>query len=204
MVLDFCEGGELYQLMQKEFKFDEEITKFITAELVLGIQDLHDAGIIYRDLKPENILIDLNGHLKLTDYGLSKNSLQGKSETNTMCGTPEYLAPEILCSESYGKSSDWYSLGCLFYEMLHGEVPFQSKNKHQMYQQRISKQIPLNQNLSFQAKELARGLLAVNVHLRNEYKDTPCNDMHYFKGFSYDKDKDVNHQTLINSYLKLI
>ena len=110
-IMDFCNGGELFYHLRKEIRFSEKRTKFYAAEITLALEALHKAGIIYRDLKPENVLLDQDGHIKITDFGLSKQGLEkvGK-KAFTFCGTPEYLAPEIIKRTGHEKSVDWWSL----------------------------------------------------------------------------------------------
>jgi len=128
-VLDFCAGGELFTQLKKKGKFEEESVRFYTAEIVLGLQYLHEElNTIYRDLKPENILLDASGHIKLTDFGLSK----GATTALTICGTPQYMAPEVIKAEEYDKTIDWWSLGCLVYEMIVGYPPFSSSDTNQL------------------------------------------------------------------------
>ena len=125
LITDFMQGGELFYHLHKEKRFNETKTKIYTAEIVIAIEYLHKNNIIYRDLKPENILLDRQGHIKLTDFGLSKvikNTDDNKAFT--ICGSPEYIAPEILIGNGYDKTVDWWSLGALVYEMLHGDSPF--------------------------------------------------------------------------------
>ena len=126
MVMDFLNGGELFYHLNKEKTFSEERIRYHVAEIVLAIETLHKAGIIYRDLKPENILLDGEGHVRLTDFGLSKQGIFKDSEEQafTICGTPEYLAPEIIRGEGHGCAVDWWSLGALMYEMHTGKPPF--------------------------------------------------------------------------------
>jgi serine/threonine protein kinase SCH9 len=99
LVTDYMSGGELFWHLQREGKFPEQRAKFYIAELVLALENLHSKGIVYRDLKPENILLDVNGHVALCDFGLSKANLRESDTTNTFCGTTEYLAPEVLLDE---------------------------------------------------------------------------------------------------------
>jgi len=133
LAMDYCPGGELFNFMDKRREpLPLEDAKIYTAELVLGLEYLHGMGVVFRDLKPENIMIDGEGHLRLTDFGLSKE-VTGKSHTYTFCGTPEYIAPEVLRGEGHGRSVDWWSLGLVCCEMLTAEHPFYSKDRETMY-----------------------------------------------------------------------
>jgi serine/threonine protein kinase len=125
--MEFINGGELFYHLQMAGKFTEERAKFYTAEIVLALEYLHKAGVVYRDVKPENILIDSEGHVRLTDFGLSKGGLEeNNGMTESFCGTTEYLAPEIIKDKQYGVSVDWYSLGLVIYEMISGMNPFKT------------------------------------------------------------------------------
>ncbi|PLB39516.1 cAMP-dependent protein kinase catalytic subunit pkaC [Aspergillus candidus] len=121
MVMDFVEGGELFSLLRKSQRFPNPVAKFYAAEVTLALDYLHSQQIIYRDLKPENLLLDRHGHLKITDFGFAK---EVPDITWTLCGTPDYLAPEVVSSKGYNKSVDWWSLGILIFEMLCGFTPF--------------------------------------------------------------------------------
>lgn len=115
-IMDYVKGGELHA--QIKFGLSESDIRFYASEIVLGIEYLHSLGIVYRDLKSENVLISANGHVKLTDFGLSKQLSSGAGElTHTMCGTPDYVAPEVLSKEGHTESIDWWALGILLYEM---------------------------------------------------------------------------------------
>lgn len=104
----------MFYHLRKEIKFNEERTRFYAAEIVLALECLHNNGVIYRDLKPENVLLDSDGHIKLTDFGLSKTGIAGEQMSYTFCGTPEYLAPEIVKGTGHTKSVDWWSLVSAF------------------------------------------------------------------------------------------
>jgi len=134
LVLDYLSGGEIFFHLSKEVKFSVEKTRFYIAELVLGIGYLHSKDVVYRDLKPENVVLDSEGHVRITDFGLAKPDVTNNNPTNTFCGTPEYLAPEIIKGKGYSKSVDWWSLGILAYEMLVGLPPFYSENMNEMYE----------------------------------------------------------------------
>ncbi|KAJ9641727.1 cAMP-dependent protein kinase catalytic subunit [Knufia peltigerae] len=121
MVMDFIEGGELFSLLRKSQRFPNPVAKFYAAEVTLALEYLHSQNIIYRDLKPENLLLDRHGHIKITDFGFAKDV---PDITWTLCGTPDYLAPEVVASKGYNKSVDWWSLGILIFEMLCGFTPF--------------------------------------------------------------------------------
>ena len=121
--MEYYNGGELFYHLRKRGKFTENQTKFYLAQIILAIEFLHSKKIIYRDLKPENIVLNNNGYIKITDFGLAKDNIGDDSDlTQTFCGTPEYLAPEIIRGDRYGKSVDVWCIGILLYEMLYGFV----------------------------------------------------------------------------------
>jgi hypothetical protein len=135
MITPFLPGGELFFHLRAAGRFPEQLARFYAAEVALGLAHLHSLHIVYRDLKPENILLDGDGHVKLTDFGLSK-VLAGPTElTRTFCGTPEYLAPEVIESRPHGPAVDWWALGVLLWEMLAGVAPFTHPNAQVLYAQ---------------------------------------------------------------------
>ncbi|KZT03923.1 cAMP dependent protein kinase [Laetiporus sulphureus 93-53] len=121
MVMDFVPGGELFTLLRRSNRFPDPVAKFYAAEVALALNYLHDLDIIYRDLKPENILLNFDGHIKIADFGFAKYC---DTTVWTLCGTPDYLAPEIVANARYNKSVDWYALGVLTFEMLSGLPPY--------------------------------------------------------------------------------
>ena len=164
LVTDFMSGGELFFHLQKEGRFNEDRSKFYTAELILALEHLHDNDIVYRDLKPENILLDANGHIALCDFGLSKADLNMDGTTNTFCGTTEYLAPEVLLDEQgYTKMVDFWSLGVLIFEMTCGWSPFHAENTQQMYKNIAFGKVRFPKDvLSPEGRSFVKGLLNRN------------------------------------------
>ena len=130
MLLDYACGGELFTLLRREGRFANDVALFFASEILLAFDYLHGMDIAYRDLKPENLLIDKEGHVKITDFGFAKVV---KDKTYTLCGTPEYLAPEIIQSKGHNKNVDWWALGVLVFEMLAGYPPFYDDNPMGIY-----------------------------------------------------------------------
>ena len=128
LVMDFLNGGELFFHLKRRGLISENEARFYLAEMILAIEFLHSNGVIHRDLKPENVLLNGDGHVVLTDFGLAKE-IGSSEKVRTLCGTSEYMAPEMLARNGYGKSVDWWSLGALFFEMLTGKPPFSAKNQ---------------------------------------------------------------------------
>jgi len=132
LILEYCPGGDLAQVLELEGKFAESRAKIYAAEVLLAIQSLHKMDIIYRDLKPDNIVVDSEGHVKLTDFGLSKEGIDDNISAKSFCGSLAYLAPEMLKRSGHGKSVDWYLFGVLLYEMLIGESPYFSSEEEEL------------------------------------------------------------------------
>ncbi|KAI0198897.1 Pkinase-domain-containing protein [Astrocystis sublimbata] len=167
-VLAFVNGGELFHHLQKETRFDINRARFYTAELLCALECLHGFNVIYRDLKPENILLDYQGHIALCDFGLCKLDMKDEDRTNTFCGTPEYLAPELLQGQGYNKTVDWWTLGVLLYEMLTGLPPFYDENVNEMYRKIMSEPLhfPGPEVVPPAAKDLLTKLLNRNPKQR--------------------------------------
>jgi protein kinase X len=138
-LLEYIPGGELFTVLRNDGSFPVDQSKFYACQIIAIFDYLHAKNIIYRDLKPENILIGQNGYLKLADFGFAKRLNEGK--TFTLCGTPEYLAPEIILNKGHGKPVDWWTLGILTYEMLVGMDPFNDEDPMMVYQKIIKGKI---------------------------------------------------------------
>ena len=166
-VMPFLSGGELFQHLRKFRTFDEDKVRFYGAQIALGLEYLHSKGIVYRDLKPENILMDEHGYLRLADFGMAKK-LKDDEKAMSFCGTPEYLAPEVITMEGHDKMADWWSFGILLFEMLCGLPPFYVENLDKMYDMIKSSQVkfPKRVNLSEDAKDVIRKLLEKNPKKR--------------------------------------
>ncbi|KAF5907987.1 protein kinase C theta type, partial [Clarias magur] len=133
-VMEYLNGGDLMFHIQSCHRFDLPRSTFYAAEIICGLQFLHSKGIVYRDLKLDNILLDIDGHIKIADFGMCKENMVGEARTSTFCGTPDYIAPEILLGQKYGSSVDWWSFGVLLYEMLIGQSPFHGHDEEELFQ----------------------------------------------------------------------
>ncbi|MCO5553187.1 hypothetical protein L7F22_006708 [Adiantum nelumboides] len=158
LILDFINGGHLFFQLYRQGTFSEELARVYTAEIVLAVAHLHEHGIIHRDLKPENILLDAEGHVRLTDFGLAKEIVESKP-ANSLCGTVEYMAPEIVLAKGHGKAADWWSVGILLFEMLTGQPPFTHGNRQKLQQKIVKDKVKLPSYLTSEAHSLLKGLL---------------------------------------------
>ena len=187
-ILEFIQGGELFFHLHREIRFDDEKTSFYIAELILALNFLHENKIIYRDIKPENILLDIDGNIKLTDFGLSRLCSCKDEKVFTICGTPYYIAPEILEKKGYNNTVDWWSLGCLMYEMLNGR-PLFNYNNGKIDINDYKKEIILPNNFSEEGKDLIIKLLNIDPKKRlgsgkNGFKD--LKNHKYFENINWD------------------
>lgn len=159
LILEYGQGGELFTHLAEERMFSESTAAFYLAEMVLALSHLHDElGVVYRDLKPENILLDSEGHLLLTDFGLSKVATDDAT-CNSLLGTVEYMAPEVIKGDKYGKAVDWWSLGALAYDLMTGSPPFRGNNNHKIQQNILKQKLVLPYFLGPDAKDLLVRLL---------------------------------------------
>ncbi|TKR93330.1 hypothetical protein L596_007808 [Steinernema carpocapsae] len=162
LILDFLRGGDLFTRLSNEVMFTEDDVKFYLAELALALDHLHSLGIVYRDLKPENILLDADGHINVTDFGLSKESIENDDKTFSFCGTVEYMAPEVVNRRGHSTAADWWSLGVLMYEMLTGNLPFHGENRRETMTQILRAKLAMPNFLSAEAQSLLRALFKRN------------------------------------------
>ncbi|XP_072514991.1 serine/threonine-protein kinase Sgk2b [Salminus brasiliensis] len=159
LVMDYAGGGELFYHLQRARAFMEPRARFYAAEMASALGYLHSLHIVYRDLKPENILLDSAGHVVLTDFGLCKEGIVGRATTRTFCGTPEYLAPEVLQQREYDRTVDWWGLGAVLHEMLYGLPPFYSADRMVMLSNIMFQPLVLKDGVSKAGRDLLKRLL---------------------------------------------
>jgi len=159
MLEEYVQGGELFTHLRRAGRFSNDVARFYSAEILCAIEYLHGMGVIYRDLKPENLLIDVEGHVKIADFGFAKIV---EDRTWTLCGTPEYLAPEIIQSKGHGKPVDHWALGILTFEMLHGYPPFYSDTPFGIYEKILAGKVVFIPAINSDAKDFIRRLLVAD------------------------------------------
>lgn len=159
-VMEYANGGELFFHLSRERVFPEDRARFYGAEIVSALDYLHaEKNVVYRDLKLENLMLDKDGHVKITDFGLCKEGIKDGATMKTFCGTPEYLAPEVLEDSDYGRAVDWWGLGVVMYEMLCGRLPFYNQDHERLFELILMEDIRFPRTLSPEAKSLLAGLL---------------------------------------------
>lgn len=155
-MMEYVQGGELFSHLRKEEKFSDDLAKFYVVEVAAGLSKMHSLQIAYRDLKPENIMIDRYGHIRLVDFGFAKLV---RDRTFTLCGTPEYLAPEIIQGNGYGWAVDWWAMGILLFEMVAGYPPFYDQNPFGVYKKILRGDIKFPSGIAATTQSAIKGFL---------------------------------------------
>jgi len=187
ILLEFANGGELFTHLRKEGRLSDKDAKFFSGEITLAFEYLHGQKVVYRDLKPENLLIDCEGHIKITDFGFAKVV---EDRTWTLCGTPEYLAPEIIQSRGHNRAVDWWALGVLIFEMLAGYPPFFDVNPFGIYQKVLAGRIDFPRHFDPRARDVVKRLLVYDRSKRlgcYKQSDNNIKNQNWYKGLDWDK-----------------
>jgi len=163
LLLEYVIGGEFFSHLRKAGRFPNDTARYYAAQITLVFEHLHSLMILYRDLKPENLLLDKNGNCKVTDFGFAKKV---EYRTWTLCGTPEYLAPEIILSKGHGKAVDWWACGILIYEMLAGYPPFYDEDPLGIYQKILEGKVKFPWHFDRHSKDLVKKLLTADLTKR--------------------------------------
>ncbi|CAD8079118.1 unnamed protein product [Paramecium primaurelia] len=193
-VLEYIQGGELFTYLRNAGTVQNEEAQFYSAQVVLMFEYLHTKNIVYRDLKPENLLVQSDGYLKLTDFGFAKVV---EDRTYTLCGTPEYLAPEILLNKGHSKPVDWWCLGIFLYEMLAGIDPFNDEDPMAIYQKILKGKVKFPRNFDNEAKSLVKYLLEQDVTKRFGNLKNGVDDIKQHKWY-----ETLNWKDLLNKKIK--
>ena len=189
LVTEFMQGGDIFFHLHEKGKFKRERAKFYIIEILIAIEFLHKNNMVYRDLKPENILMDKEGHIKITDFGLSKILDDMNDKVFTLCGTPQYIAPEVIYKKGYDKGIDWWSLGCILYEFLTGSLPFYIPRGGKISTKTFETPVKFPKNMNKEDIDLISKLLTVNPKQRLGYGPNDAEDI---KAHPYFKDVDWN------------
>ena len=189
LILEFINGGHLFFQLYQQGTFGDDLTRFYISEICLAIGHLHSLNIMHRDLKPENILVDVDGHVKITDFGLAKK-ISEDERANSLAGSIDYMAPEILNARGHGKTADWWSVGVLMFEMLAGTLPFKGKNKQAVQKAICSEKVKVPNYFQPEAVGLIKGMLAKDPTVRLGRGENGTADVKghkYFKSVNWEK-----------------
>lgn len=196
-VMEYANGGELFFHLSRERVFTEERARFYGAEIVSALEYLHSRDVVYRDIKLENLMLDKDGHIKITDFGLCKEGISDGATMKTFCGTPEYLAPEVLEDNDYGRAVDWWGLGVVMYEMMCGRLPFYNQDHERLFELILMEEIRFPRTLSPEAKALLAGLLKKDPKQRLGGGPTDAQEVMEHRFFAAINWQDVVHRKLV-------
>lgn len=179
--MPYVNGGDLYFHVKSDKQFSEDRMRFYAAQIVLALGYLHSHGVIYRDLKLENLLLDREGHIKVADFGLCKEDITYGGTTNTFCGTPEYIAPEVIEDNDYGRQVDWWALGVVMYEMVFGRLPFFNQNREVLCEMIVREKVHFRRSISRELQDILSRLLEKSPSKRlgsgpGDYKEIQAHD----------------------------
>ncbi|XP_077141671.1 RAC-beta serine/threonine-protein kinase [Ranitomeya variabilis] len=195
-VMEYANGGELFFHLSRERVFTEDRARFYGAEIVSALEYLHSRNVVYRDIKLENLMLDKDGHVKITDFGLCKEGITDGATMRTFCGTPEYLAPEVLEDNDYGRAVDWWGLGVVMYEMMCGRLPFYNQDHERLFELILMEEIRFPRTLSPEAKSLLSGLLKKDPKQRLGGGPTDAQEVKDHRFFAPINWQDVNQRKL--------
>jgi len=198
LVMEYVNGGELFTRLRKVGALSPDVARFYSAQIVLALEYLHQNMILYRDLKPENVLIDSRGYLRLADFGFAKKV---EDRTWTLCGTPEYLAPEVIQSKGYGRPVDWWAFGVILFEMLVGYPPFYDDNPFGIYEKILAVKVHFPGNLDSNAKDLIKKLLVIDKTKRFGCMKNGASDVKEHKFYHGLNWNDLYHKRLPAPYV---
>ncbi|XP_017879768.1 cAMP-dependent protein kinase catalytic subunit beta-like [Ceratina calcarata] len=198
MVLPYINGGEMFTHLRRMGKFDEGLALFYAAQVALALEYLHHCNLVYRDLKPENILIQHTGYIRVTDFGFCK-MIDGR--TWTLCGTPEYLAPEVILSKGYGKAVDWWSFGVLIYEMNAGYPPFYSRDPMRIYEKIVAGKYKFAHHFGEELRDILKNILQVDLTRRYGNLKNGIMDIKGHKWFQTTDWNQIYHQKIQPSFI---
>jgi len=198
LLLEYVIGGEFFSHLRKAGRFPNDTSRFYAAQITLVFEHLHSLMILYRDLKPENLLLDKQGNCKVTDFGFAKKV---EYRTWTLCGTPEYLAPEIILSKGHGKAVDWWACGILIYEMLAGYPPFYDEDPLGIYQKILEGKIKFPWHFDRHSKDLCKKLLTADLTKRLGNLKGGAEDVKKHKWYSAGTPAVDWERLLLNEYM---
>uniref|UniRef100_A0A3P8XGA0 non-specific serine/threonine protein kinase n=1 Tax=Esox lucius TaxID=8010 RepID=A0A3P8XGA0_ESOLU len=204
-VMEYANGGELFFHLSRDRVFSEERARFYGAEIVSALDYLHsEKNVVYRDLKLENLMLDKDGHIKITDFGLCKEGIKDGATMKTFCGTPEYLAPEVLEDNDYGRAVDWWGLGVVMYEMMCGRLPFYNQDHEKLFELILMEEIRFPRTLGPEGKSLLSGLLKKDPKQRLGGGPDDAKEIMQHKFFAGIEWKDVYEKKVSSFYLVLV